>query len=81
MSVIGPVEFYMTVGCGLCDEAMAMLQPIAQRLAIDVQVRDVLDDPDWETRYGVRIPVLRRGDTGAEIGWPFDDAALYRFLL
>ncbi|MQM37704.1 hypothetical protein KBTX_01706 [wastewater metagenome] len=81
MSFTGPVEFYTTEGCGLCEEAMEMLHPIAQRLAIDIQVREILDDDDWEARYGIRIPVLRRGDTGAELGWPFDEAALYRFLL
>jgi hypothetical protein len=32
-------------------------------------------------KYGVRIPVLRRADNGAELGWPFDEAAVVCFLL
>ncbi|MGB5062546.1 MAG: glutaredoxin family protein, partial [Candidatus Competibacter sp.] len=27
-------------------------------------------------RYGVRIPVLRRLDTGNELDWPFDAAGV-----
>ena len=44
-------------------------------------------DPLWidgdfglEARYGERIPVLRREDTGAELDWPFDADALRAFL-
>jgi hypothetical protein len=38
------------------------------------------DDAELEQRYGWRIPVLRRMDTGAELDWPFDAWKLRRFL-
>ncbi|MAC21595.1 MAG: thioredoxin family protein, partial [Marinobacter sp.] len=31
-------------------------------------------------RYGTRIPVLRRNDTGAELDWPFTRDQLLTFL-
>ena len=34
-------------------------------------------DPPWADE---RIPVLRREDTGAELDWPFDAAAVRAFV-
>ena len=31
-------------------------------------------------QYGVRIPVLKREDTGAELDWPFDQESLLNFI-
>jgi hypothetical protein len=39
------------------------------------------DDEALEERYGVRVPVLRIEDTGAELDWPFDGERLAGFLL
>ncbi|WP_440995384.1 glutaredoxin family protein [Arhodomonas sp. SL1] len=75
------IELYTTDGCCLCEQAEDLLRPVAGRLGVRVSARDVLDQPAWEHAYAERIPVLRRPDTGAELGWPFDAAALYRFLL
>ena len=35
---------------------------------------------DWVEQYGLRIPVLRRNDTGAELNWPFDAEQVVTFL-
>ena len=63
--------------CELCDLAW-------ERLA-DAGVADF--DPLWidgdlglEARYGERIPVLRREDSGAELDWPFDAGAVRAFV-
>lgn len=68
---------YTTGGCHLCERAEALL-----RDAVDVPVGpvEVADDAELLERYGVRIPVLRRVDTGEELDWPFDAAAI-RWLL
>lgn len=62
--------------CPLCDAALAVLAaagaPEPGHLWIDA-------DEALEVRYGVRVPVLRRGD-GAELDWPFDVAAVRHFL-
>ncbi len=68
---------YSTVGCHLCEQAQRL---VWERLGCVAPELDVVDDEDLYARYGVRIPVLKRLDTGAELGWPFDAAALARFL-
>jgi glutaredoxin len=69
-------ELYGTEFCHLCDEAEAILREIGIA-AIHV---DIAEDEELFEKYGVRIPVLRRDDTGSELGWPFDAAAVERFL-
>lgn len=63
--------------CHLCDMAYEVL--------LAAGVPDF--DPVWidgqaahEARYGLRIPVLRREDNGAELDWPFDAAGVRAFL-
>ena len=42
--------------------------------------REVFDDLGLQARYGERIPVLRREDSGAELDWPFDAVAIRAFI-
>lgn len=45
-----------------------------------VELVDIAErEADYET-YGLRIPVLRRTDTGAELDWPFDTDQVVLFL-
>ncbi|ADE11243.1 glutaredoxin family protein [Sideroxydans lithotrophicus] len=70
------IRLYGTRFCHLCEQAEAILQ--AMGLAADYI--DIADDDELAEKYGVRIPVLLRMDTGGELGWPFDAAAVSRFL-
>ncbi|AEA84369.1 conserved hypothetical protein [Stutzerimonas stutzeri DSM 4166] len=45
-----------------------------------VELLDVADRVEWVEDYGLRIPVLRRVDTGAELDWPFEVEQVVRFL-
>ena len=63
--------------CHLCDLALAEL---AQARVAEFDSVFVDDDAQLEARYGERVPVLRDEDADAEIGWPFDAAAVTRFL-
>jgi hypothetical protein len=49
---------YTRAGCSLCEELMAELAGILGPAAADVAVVDITDNPELETRYGRRIPVL-----------------------
>jgi len=70
------IEFYGTAHCHLCEEAEAILrQTGVEAIYIDIAGNDGLLE-----KYGIRIPVLKRVDTGAELGWPFDVAAVASFL-
>ncbi len=68
---------YQRDDCMLCDEAVALL---AAAHAPDFESVWIDGDAELEARYGVRVPVLRDGESGRELGWPFDAAALRVFL-
>ena len=70
------IRLYGTACCHLCDEAQAILH----EMGIQADHIDIADDDELVEKYGMRIPVLKRVDTGAELGWPFDAAAVSRFL-
>lgn len=64
--------------CHLCEQAMGLLNAVGAGAAYTTV--DIEQDINLIRRYGIRIPVLRRNDNGAELDWPFDSAALQRFL-
>ena len=68
---------YSTEGCHLCERAEALVRRRADRV---VHVVEIADDEALLERYGSRIPVLRRADTGQELDWPFDEAAIRALL-
>ncbi|WP_416885956.1 glutaredoxin family protein [Marinospirillum sp.] len=73
------VKLYTTLGCHLCEQAQALLQPwLAQ--GVQVELVDIIEDEQLVKSYGVRIPVLATAQ-GAELGWPFDALQLQQWLL
>lgn len=70
------IKLYGTEFCHLCDEAKAVLH----EAGVEFEYVDIADDDGLVEMYGTRIPVLKRVDTGAEIGWPFDADIVSRFL-
>ena len=70
------IKLYGTAFCHLCEQAEAVLREIG----IEADYVDIADDDVLLEKYGIRIPVLKRADTGAELGWPFDAVAVSRFL-
>jgi hypothetical protein len=67
---------YGTTYCHLCEQAEAVLQAVS----VSADHIDIAEDDALLEKYGVRIPVVKREDTGAELGWPFDEAAVIRFI-
>lgn len=70
---------YSTVGCHLCEQALALIEPVLDDKYQIVEV-DISDSDDLMARYGIRIPVIARADNGTEIGWPFDQQQFLAFL-
>lgn len=68
-----------TEGCHLCEDAEAVVMPFVAA-GLVVELLDIAESESLVDAYGLRIPVLRRMDTGAELGWPFDVAAVQQFL-
>lgn len=63
--------------CQLCDHAW---EALAAAGVSDFDPLWIDDDLGLQARYGERIPVLRREDTGLELDWPFDAQAVRGFI-
>ncbi len=68
---------YQRDDCKLCDEAVALL---ARARVPDFESVWIDGDAELEARYGERVPVLRDGASGRELGWPFNASALHAFI-
>ncbi|AZE88403.1 glutaredoxin family protein [Pseudomonas orientalis] len=72
-------QLFGTLGCHLCEIAEAEIMPLVEH-GLLVELVDITDPVDLTEVYGLRIPVLRRVDTGAELDWPFDTQQVVAFL-
>ncbi|MBN2993246.1 glutaredoxin family protein [Pseudomonas cedrina subsp. fulgida] len=72
-------QLFGTLGCHLCEIAEAEVMPLVEH-GLLVELVDITDPDDLTDVYGLRIPVLRRVDTGAELDWPFDTEQVVAFL-
>ncbi|MQB17721.1 glutaredoxin family protein [Pseudomonas lactis] len=72
-------QLFGTLGCHLCEIAEAEIIPLVEH-GLLVELVDITDPQDLTDVYGLRIPVLRRMDTGAELDWPFDTDQVVAFL-
>jgi hypothetical protein len=70
---------YSRPDCHLCEVAAGMLS--AHGYSNRLEVVDIEDDLELVRRYGIRVPVLQRTDTNAELSWPFEDSELVEFLV
>lgn len=70
------ITLYTRPDCPLCEEA----QDVCRECGFEPRPVDISGDLDLLAAYGERIPVLRRGDSGAELCWPFDAGAVTAFL-
>ena len=71
------VVLYTRPSCHLCDEARRVIVGVLGAAVAEV---DIADCDDLMVRYETRIPVLRRTDTGVEIGWPFGPEEVWALL-
>lgn len=72
-------QLFGTLGCHLCEVAEALLMPFVEH-GLLVELVDIAEHEDWVEHYGLRIPVLRRTDSGAELDWPFEAEQIVEFL-
>lgn len=72
-------QLFGTLGCHLCEMAEALLMPFVER-GLLVELIDIAENERWVESYGLRIPVLRRLDNGAELDWPFAVEQVAAFL-
>ena len=72
-------QLFGTLGCHLCELAEAELMPLVEH-GLLVELVDIAESEAMFEAYGLRIPVLRRVDTGDELNWTFYAAQVVNFL-
>jgi len=77
--MLAECQLFGTLGCHLCEIAEAEIMPLVEH-GLLVELVDITDPVDLTEVYGLRIPVLRRVDTRAELDWPFDTEQVVAFL-
>ncbi|MDO9317220.1 MAG: glutaredoxin family protein [Gammaproteobacteria bacterium] len=87
------LRLYGTSGCHLCEQAEGVLQPVLAHInehlvngglagvAVVLRVVEITDDPELMQRYSLSIPVIRLAESDDELGWPFDEAQAWEFLI
>ena len=71
------LTLYQRDDCHLCDLALDVL---ASAPAPEFATAFIDGDEALEQRYGLRVPVLRDEERGAELDWPFDAGGVREFL-
>lgn len=71
---------YTTLGCHLCEQAQALVQPLIAVQGITLELVEISEQEALVERYGIRIPVLRLANREEELGWPFDAEAARGYL-
>jgi thiol-disulfide isomerase/thioredoxin len=68
--------------CELCDHAMDVYEQLSPslRAGIKLQTKNIREETELYHLYAVRIPVIKREDSQAELGWPFDISMLEQFV-
>jgi hypothetical protein len=70
-----------TSGCHLCEEAETLIRAcLKERFAQWIEPVDIAGQEQWQPRYALRIPVLYHPGTGQELGWPFDQTHVEKFI-
>ncbi len=65
------VILYGTLVCHLCEQAEELLKKLEDKGVLQVEKKDIIDEPAWMEAYRIRIPVLAFKDK--ELNWPFDE--------
>lgn len=75
------VNLYTTVGCHLCEEALAMLRALqAKGHPLDICEVEISESESLMKAYGIRIPVITTEQRDDELGWPFSREELEAFI-
>ena len=69
-----------SVGCHLCDDAIAILVQYLDPALHQVDEVDIAFDDDLMQRYATLIPVLVDELSGQELRWPFNPEQLQAFI-
>jgi Glutaredoxin-like domain (DUF836) len=69
---------YSTSHCHLCENAHALILQVLKTPKL--KIVEISNDEQLLACYGLKIPVLQRQDTLAELNWPFSKADVAEFI-
>ena len=77
------IILFGTQGCHLCEDAQKMIDKFldVSVYPISLEYIDIAEHEQWQEQYAIRIPVLYNEESGAELGWPFDEGDVLEFLM
>lgn len=70
------IILYTRPGCHLCEDASAVLLPLAQQHGLDIQTVNIMEDATAHDRWWAEIPVIVIGKS--VLTAPIDHTALRR---
>ena len=73
------LNLYSTSLCHLCELAHTIV--LKARTNSTINIIEIAYDNKLLSDYGLRIPVLQRQDTLAELDWPFTAADIHQLLI
>lgn len=73
------LTLYTRIGCSLCEEMEAELEPYRQRLGFELEIVDIDADSRLIDQYGTRVPVLA-ADGRALCEYFLDPSELERYF-
>lgn len=71
---------YGTLGCHLCEEALAIIYPLLRPHDLELLECDIADSDELVSSYGVRIPVVQLEGASRDLGWPFTAADVTAYV-
>jgi len=72
------IQYYTRSGCHLCEIMLEELLPLV-RGRVNVEICDIDSRPEWDEKYGTRVPVIEfKGKLVGE--YPLDHGAIRRLL-
>ena len=79
------IKYFILFGtrnCHLCEQAQELLSYYKAYLndQIVFEVIDIVEDQQWFDKYSLRIPVLYHPESQIDLGWPFDQHSLAKFI-
>jgi hypothetical protein len=70
-----------TSGCHLCEQAEQIINDcVPDDFNLMIETIDIAEFDHWQAQYAVRIPVLYHPKTQQELGWPFDQTQVKKFI-
>jgi len=80
MAAAPALTLYGRGWCHLCEDMLAALEPLRGEFGFTLDVVDVDSNPQLETRFGERVPVLVHGEREL-CHYHLDTAAVTDYLL